>query len=67
MSAAKIEHPSVAERKARGKGLRDTCSPKSHAGWVPAQDRPDPVALLEEQNKTREQDLVPVRHGRMMN
>ena len=66
VSAAKIEHPSVAERKARGKGLRDTCSPKSHAGWAPAQDRPDPVALLEEQNKTREPDLVPVRHGRMM-
>jgi uncharacterized protein (DUF2252 family) len=33
---------------------------------VPAGDRPDPVALLEEQNATREQDLVPVRHGRMM-
>ena len=29
-------------------------------------DRPDPVALLEEQNTTREPDLVPVRHGRMM-
>jgi uncharacterized protein (DUF2252 family) len=27
---------------------------------------PDPVALLEEQNLTREKDLVPVRHGRMM-
>ncbi len=26
----------------------------------------DPVALLEEQNTTREPDLVPVRHGRMM-
>ena len=26
----------------------------------------DPVALLEEQNLTREPDLVPVRHGRMM-
>ena len=26
----------------------------------------DPVALLEEQNATREPDLVPVRHGRMM-
>jgi hypothetical protein len=26
----------------------------------------DPVALLEEQNVTREPDLVPVRHGRMM-
>jgi uncharacterized protein (DUF2252 family) len=33
---------------------------------VPAPDRPDPVALLEKQNLTREQDLVPVRHGRMM-
>ena len=35
-------------------------------GWAPAADRPDPVALLEEQNATREEDLVPVRHGRMM-
>jgi hypothetical protein len=29
-------------------------------------DRPDPVALLEEQNRIREADLVPVRHGRML-
>ena len=29
-------------------------------------DRPDPVALLAEQDVTREPDLVPVRHGRMM-
>ena len=40
--------------------------PSSHSGWHPAGDRPDPVALLEEQNVTREPDLVPVRHGRMM-
>jgi uncharacterized protein (DUF2252 family) len=40
--------------------------PSSHAGWKPAADRPDPVALLEEQDETREPDLVPVRHGRMM-
>ena len=40
--------------------------PELHTGWVPADDRPDPVALLEEQNATREPDLVPVRHGRMM-
>ena len=40
--------------------------PSSHRGWRPAGDRPDPVALLEEQNTTREPDLVPVRHGRMM-
>src|SRR5206468_3327716 len=37
-----------------------------HADWKPADDRPDPVTLLEEQNLTREADLVPVRHGRMM-
>jgi hypothetical protein len=29
-------------------------------------DRPDPVGLLEAQNVTREPDLVPVRHGRML-
>lgn len=40
--------------------------PSSHSGWHPAADRPDPVALLEEQNTTREPDLVPVRHGRLM-
>jgi uncharacterized protein (DUF2252 family) len=40
--------------------------PSSHAGWAPVADRPGPVALLEEQNLTREPDLVPVRHGRMM-
>jgi uncharacterized protein (DUF2252 family) len=38
----------------------------SHTKWRPAAERPDPVALLEEQNRTREPDLVPVRHGRMM-
>ena len=63
---SKIEHPSLEERKARGKRSREQAAPDSHAGWTPASDRPDPVALLEEQNATREPDLVPVRHGRMM-
>jgi uncharacterized protein (DUF2252 family) len=61
-----IEHLSVDERKARGKAARQQMAPAGHAGWVPAADRPDPVGLLEEQNLTREPDLVPVRHGRMM-
>jgi uncharacterized protein (DUF2252 family) len=34
--------------------------------WEPAADRPSPVDLLVEQNRTREPDLVPVRHGRML-
>jgi uncharacterized protein (DUF2252 family) len=62
----KIEHPSVGDRKAKGLEARDQTPLSSHAKWSPAADRPDPVALLQEQDKTREQDLVPVRHGRMM-
>src|SRR4051794_39832239 len=62
----KIVHPSLEERKAEGKAAREQAVPEGHEGWEPARDRPDPVALLEEQNTTREPDLVPVRHGRMM-
>ena len=63
---AKVEHPSTDDRRARGKEAGNRTPPSSHAGWKPAVGRPDPVALLEEQNITREPDLVPVRHGRMM-
>src|SRR3954452_1728397 len=38
----------------------------SHEGWTPRTRRPDPVMLLEHQNRTRDADLVPVRHGRML-
>ena len=62
----KIKHASAEERKALGKEARKLTPPSAHADWAPASDRPDPVVLLEEQNLTREQDLVPVRHGRMM-
>jgi uncharacterized protein (DUF2252 family) len=64
--SVRVEHPSVEERRAHGKELRKQIPPSSHSGWKPAADRPDPVALLEEQDVTREPDLVPVRHGRMM-
>jgi len=66
MAVRKIAHPSIDDRKARGLEARDRASLSSHLRWRPAADRPDPVALLEEQNLTREPDLVPVRHGRMM-
>ena len=66
MAAGKITHLSADERKAKGEGARGRTPPSSHRGWRPVEDRPDPVALLEEQNLTRESDLVPVRHGRMM-
>ena len=61
-----VVHPSVDERIARGRAAREQVPPSAHTGWAPATGRPDPVALLEEQNATREPDLVPVRHGRML-
>ena len=61
-----VLHPSVDERGARGRAAREQVPRSVHTGWAPASDRPDPVALLEEQNTTREPDLVPVRHGRML-
>ena len=66
MAVKRVAHPSVEERRARGMEARSRTPPSSHAGWVAATDRPDPVGLLEEQDRTREPDLVPVRHGRML-
>lgn len=66
MEPKEIAHPSLDERRALGKGSRKATPPESHTGWKPATDRSDPVALLEAQNATRDADLVPVRHGRMM-
>ena len=66
MAVRKIAHPSVEDRRAQGRDAAERTPPSSHTKWSAAKDRPDPVALLEQQNVTREQDLVPVRHGRMM-
>jgi uncharacterized protein (DUF2252 family) len=64
--AAKPDEPlSVAERVARGKGLRAVVPRSSHGDWAPAPDRDDPIALLERQATTRVPELVPIRYGRM--
>ena len=55
-----------AERAERGKAARVAVPRDSHAVFDPPPGRPDPVALLEEQAKTRVPELVPVRWGRMM-
>jgi len=65
MAMTRVAHPSVEERRAKGKSARELAPLASHNGWTTASDRPDPVTLLQAQNKTREPDLVPVRHGRM--
>lgn len=59
-------HPSVEERLEAGKALREQVPRRSHAQFEKAVDRPDPVAILEEQNRSRVQKLVPVRFARML-
>src|SRR6266702_479001 len=55
----------VAERRAAGKALSNKVARSSHAEWSPVADRPDPISLLEEQNRTRFAHLVPIRFERM--
>ena len=53
------------EWQAKGREQRKLAPRLSHAQWTPSPDRPDPVATLEEQARTRVPDLVPIRYGRM--
>jgi uncharacterized protein (DUF2252 family) len=59
-------HPTREELYDMGKSLRDKCPRQAHAHWQMADDRPDPLALMEESNKGRMPQLIPVRHGRML-
>lgn len=64
-SRPQAEFPTVEERIAAGKALRQQFRRRDHALYQPAADR-DPVAILEAQAKTRLPDLVPVRYARML-
>ncbi|WP_406329325.1 DUF2252 domain-containing protein [Streptomyces sp. NBC_00203] len=55
----------AADRAAQGRAARKNASRSSHAGWIPAADRPDPVAVLERQGRDRLPELLPIRYGRM--
>ena len=58
-------HLSPQERYARGRAARREVPRTSHADWEAQRDRPDPIDLLKEQERTRVPELVPIRHGRM--
>jgi hypothetical protein len=55
-----------AECAARGRAARTAVPRESHAVYDPPADRPDPVALLEQQASSRLPELVPIRYGRML-
>jgi uncharacterized protein (DUF2252 family) len=64
--AGQPEHPTMAQRAARGKAARKMVPLSVHGEWQPSSDRPDPVRLLEEQGASRVPELVPIRYGRML-
>jgi uncharacterized protein (DUF2252 family) len=57
---------SVEERLAQGKQLRQSAPRSAHGFWKPADDRPDPVAMLIESSRGRLESLVPIRYARML-
>jgi uncharacterized protein (DUF2252 family) len=65
-SSWRRQHLTVDERVARGQAARRQAPRSSHGRWEPAADRPDPIALLEDQAASRVPQLVPVRYGRML-
>ncbi|MCF4137968.1 DUF2252 domain-containing protein [Streptomyces sp. Tue 6430] len=54
-----------ADRARRGRDARKRVSRSAHAHWLASVDRPDPVAVLERQDRDRLSELLPVRYGRM--
>lgn len=60
------QRPSLQERFAAGKALRNRVARADHANYKPADNRLDPIGLLEAQNRARVAKLVPVRFARML-
>lgn len=66
LDSALAPRPTVAERRAAGKALRERVRRAAHAEYRPSPQRPDPVAILEAQARTRLPELVPIRYARML-
>jgi uncharacterized protein (DUF2252 family) len=58
--------PSAPDSAARGTAARSVAPRSSHGVWEAASDRPDPIATLQRQARTRTRQLVPIRYGRML-
>src|SRR5687768_7659829 len=65
-SAWRRQRLTAEERVARGRAARRLAPRSSHGEWRAAPAGPEPVARLGKQARTRVQDLVPSRYGRML-
>jgi uncharacterized protein (DUF2252 family) len=61
-----IVHLDPEERASIGRAARAAVRRSSHASWEPPADRSEPAALLAQQETTRVEELVPLRHERML-
>ncbi|MFN9714135.1 MAG: DUF2252 domain-containing protein [Planctomycetota bacterium] len=59
-------HPTHDELVAAGKSLRDKCPRQSHGIWQAPPARRNPLEHIHESNQGRLQQLIPIRHGRML-
>jgi uncharacterized protein (DUF2252 family) len=57
--------PAAAERREHGRSLRSVVGRVDQGEWQPADDRPDPLLMLERINRQRLRELVPIKMGRM--
>jgi uncharacterized protein (DUF2252 family) len=60
-----VEHPTPDARRAAGKAARERAPRVSH-GQLELLPGRDPVALIEQENEGRVEELVPIRHFRML-
>ena len=58
--------PTQSELRAMGRSLRSRCGRRSHGAWKPPANRPDPIQLIHIANRGRIPELLPHRHGRML-
>lgn len=65
-SSSLQSHPTRDELYAIGKSLRDKCPRHDHAVWQAGDKRATPISLMKKSNKGRIPELVPIRHGRML-
>ena len=56
----------TSERESAGKAARRRAPRSIQGRWEPGPDRPDPVEILEEQDRNRVPELIAIRHGRML-
>ena len=66
MAAEEKKETTSSDLKQMVKELRKQAPRSSHGEWAPAADRPDPLSLLQAQDKGRIERLLPIKYGRML-